>query len=108
MSDDLRSGTQGGGPPMPDTDRGGTGGTTSAGSPAGTSHDTGSQGGRGRGTRNDTDADAEEVFDADRHRSPDEAKQFGRDGADVGTRPGSPHGAGEPRAQQIDPAGNNG
>lgn len=80
---------------------GGTGGSPNAGSPIGTTHPTGSAGGHGRGTRNDTDADAEEVFQDNRHRSPDEAKQFGRDEADVDTQPGTPDG-GQNRVQQID------
>ncbi|MFO0847543.1 MAG: hypothetical protein U0871_03125 [Gemmataceae bacterium] len=102
MADQLRGGTEGGGVAMPTRpiDHGGTNSIT----PAGTSHDTGSSGGAGRGTRTDTRDDPEEILgDNSRHRSPSEAKQYARDEADVGTQPGTPHVSSPPRHHQIHP-----
>lgn len=107
MSEDsLRGGTEGGRvPPFAPNDRGGIGGNSNAANPAGTSHDTRSVGGdvRGRGTRTGAREDAEELFENTRHQSPDTAKQFARDAADVDTEAGSPNGAGPPRHHQIHP-----
>ena len=102
MPDELRGGLEGGMPQV-DMDLGGTGGSRNAGNASGTTHDTGSVGedGKGHGTANEAKADAEEIFDANRHRSQGEVKQFARDEADVATQPGSPDG-GQNRHQQID------
>ena len=104
--DDLRGGTQGGRvTPFSPNDQGGTGGNTNAASPSGTSHDTGSVGGdgKGRGTLTGSRSDAEEMLgDGSRHQSAGTAKQFARDAADVGTEPGTPDG-GQKRHHDIHP-----
>jgi hypothetical protein len=94
----LRGGTQGGDVPQGTVKK--TPGGTNTLSPTGAQAGGGVDTHQGRGTRNDAHQDAEGAFEGTRHPSEAEAKQWGRDAADVDTVPGTPGSSIAPNSQR--------